>query len=142
MENPDGAQSRIFIIVAVGLVGLLMIGLLSIAGLVIYTRFLAPSPSPTVVAAATFTPTSVPITTPTATSPAVTPGAGEAPTATLVVQPGEETPTPEGGPPTGTPTGEGEIPDTGVGPLEAVVVAVVLLLVILFVRKLRFTGQS
>ena len=47
MENPDGVQSRIFIIVAVGLVGVLMLGILSIAGLVVYTRLLAPSETPT-----------------------------------------------------------------------------------------------
>ena len=63
MANPSGTQSRVFVIVAIGLVGLLMVGLVSIAGLVVYTRFLAPSPSPTVVAEVTGTPQ--PVTTPT-----------------------------------------------------------------------------
>jgi hypothetical protein len=143
MENPDGVQSRIFIIVAIGLVGLLMIGLLSIAGLVVYTRFLAPAASPTTVAVASPTQPSVAGATPTLpAAPGVTP-VGPAPTPTLVVQPaaspapGEATPAP-----TATPTGEEEIPDTGFGPLEAVVGGVILLLIILFVRRLRFTGQT
>jgi hypothetical protein len=149
MENPDGVQSRIFIIVAIGLVGLLMIGLLSIAGLVVYTRFLAPAASPTTVAVASPSPTSVELATPTLpVAPGVTPTVGEVPTATRVVQPaaspapGEETPTPVEGAPTATPVGGEGIPDTGFGPLEAVVGGVVLLVIILFVRRLRFTGQT
>ena len=144
MANRNGTQSRVFIIVAIGLVGLLMVGLLSIAGLVVYTRFLAPSASPTVVAEVTAT--SLPVTTPTATVPSTpvvtaTPG-GPAPTATRVIEEGSVTPAPEGATPTSTPTGGGEMAPTGFGPLEAAVVGVVLLLVILLVRRLRFTGQA
>jgi len=149
MENPNGAQSRIFIIVAIGLVGLLMLGLLSIAGLVVWTRFLAPSETPTVVAEATLPSTPVPgVTATQPPAPVGTPTVGGAPTATRVIEPGAsptaggETPAPEGGSPTATPTGGDGIPDTGFGPLEAVVGGIVLLVVILFVRRLRLTGQT
>lgn len=149
MANPNGTQSRVFVIAAIGLVGLLMVGLLAIAGLVVYTRFIAPSPSPTVVAEATITPGVTP--SPTATKPAspvATPSpGGAAPTATKVIEgatpaPGGQTPGPEEGTPTATPTGGGEMAPTGFGPLEAAVVGVVLLLVILFVRRVRFSAGA
>jgi hypothetical protein len=148
MENPDGAQNRLFVIVAIGLVAVLMIGLLSIAGLVIYTRFLAPAASPTVVAEATLTPTAEAAATPTwSPSPEATRTTGPVPTATRVVsegspQPGEATPTPGGAAATATPGGEDEMAPTGFGPLEALLGGVFLALVILFVRRLRMTGQS
>ncbi len=138
MENPDGAQSRIFIILAISLVGLLIVGLLSIAGLVVYTRFLAPSPTPPVVAVAT--PTQAVTPTATLPPPAVTP-TGEVPTATRVVEPGAS-PTPGAETPTATPVGGDQIPDTGFGPLEAVVGGIILLVLILVVRRLRLTGQT
>ncbi len=138
MANPSGGQSRLFLIVVVGLVGLLMIGLVSIAGLVVYTRFLAPTPPATVVAEATFTPVA------TATSPATvvaspTPS-DEAPTATRVI--GEGSPAPEGPTPTATPKGADELAPTGFGPLEAVLGGVVLLIIILFVRRVRLSGGA
>jgi hypothetical protein len=148
MANPDGAPNRLFTVVAIGLVGLLMIGLLAIAGLVVYTRFLAPTPSPTVVAEATAT--AAPPVTPTAvpSTPVGTPTPSEeAPTPTLVVQEGtttvgDETPSPEGGTPTATPEGGGEMAPTGFGPFGAALGGVVLLLIILFVRRLRLRSQS
>jgi hypothetical protein len=142
MENPDGLQSRIFVIVAISLVGLLMVGIVSIAGLVIYTRILAPSATPPV-AITTPTATQVPGVTATATPVPglVTPTAGEFATATRVIGPGAS-PTPGESAATATPTGQGEIPDTGFGPLEAVVGGIVLLVIILFVRRLRMSGQT
>ncbi|HJX38550.1 MAG TPA: hypothetical protein VJ714_08115 [Anaerolineae bacterium] len=151
MANRSGGQSRqsrLFLIVVVGLVGLLMLGLLSIAGLVVYSRFLAPTGSPTVVAEVT----STPVATATSRSTAVaspTPG-GEGPTATRVVQ--EGTPSPEGptpspggptaspGGPTATPQGGGEMAPTGFGPLEALLGGIVLLIVIVFIRRVRLSG--
>jgi hypothetical protein len=154
MENPDGAQSRIFIIVAIGLVGLLMLGIVSIALLVGYTRIVAPRLRPTVVAITTPTPTQVPGVTATATQPAApvtTPIIGESPTATRVIEPGAS-PTPgEGSPtaipaaevsPTATPAGGAEIPETGFGPLEAVVGGIILVVLILLVRRLRLAGRT
>lgn len=150
MENPDGGQTRVFTIVAIGLVGLLMVGILAIAGLVVYTRFLAPSASPTVVAEAT--PSAEPTSTPTSTvpaSPAATPATpAEAPTATRVVGVGTPaegegaTPTQVTEGATETPEGGGEMAPTGFGPLEAVAGGVVLLVIIVFIRRLRLTGQS
>jgi len=146
MANPSGTQSRVFVIVAIGLVGLLMVGLVSIAGLVVYTRFLAPSTSPTVVAEVTGSPR--PVTTPTlgVPSPPIPTGTagGPAPTATRVlVEGGSPTATPEeGATPSPTPTGGGEMAPTGFGPLEAAVAGIGLLVVILLVRRLRFTRQA
>jgi cytoskeletal protein RodZ len=151
MTSPGGGQSRLFMIVVIGLVGLLMIGLLAIAGLVVYTRFLAPTPPATVVAEATSTPR--PTVAPTATSPSTAVATSTPPeegaTATKVVQEGSPTavvptPTPGGPTPTPTPTAEGggEMAPTGFGPLEALVGGVGLLLVILLVRRLRLSSRT
>jgi hypothetical protein len=144
-----GAQNRLFVIVAVGLVGVLIIGLLSIAALVVYTRFLAPPASPTVVAGATSTPVPEATATPTvAPSPVRTATVGQAPTPTRVIgpaaspQPGEATPTPGEAAPTATPEGGGQIAPTGFGPLEALLGGGFLVVVILFVRRLRMSGQT
>jgi len=144
MANPSGGQSRLFLFVVLGLVGLLMVGLVAIAGLVVYTRFLAPTPSPTTVALVTPSPrATVPAT---ATVPpgvvaTSTPVAG-APTPTRVIQ--EGTPAPEGATPTvtATPQGGGELAPTGFGPLGAVVGGVVLVLIILAVRRLRLSAST
>jgi hypothetical protein len=140
MANPNGGQSRLFLVVVVGLVGLLMIGLVSIAGLVVYTRFIAPTPSATVVAEATSTAEVTATSAPTmAASP--TQGGG-APTATRVIQgsPSPEGPTPSPRPPTATPAGGGEMAPTGFGPLEAFLGGIGLLIVILFIRRVRLSG--
>lgn len=147
MTNPSGGQSRLFMIVVIGLVGLLMIGLVAIAGLVVYTRFLAPTPSPSVVAGATSTPAATVAATATrpSTPAATSTVAGEGPTATRVIQEGSPTAvqTPEGGTatPTVAPEGGGEMAPTGFGPLEALVGGVALLLVILLVRRLRLSSH-
>jgi hypothetical protein len=146
MANPSGGQSRLFMIVVIGLVGLLMIGLVAIAGLVVYSRFLAPTPSPSVVAEATSTPavTVAPTSTRLATPVGTATAAGEGPTATRVIQEGSPTAvqTREA---TATPTvaseGGGEMAPTGFGPLEALVGGVGLLLVILLVRRLRLSSH-
>jgi cytoskeletal protein RodZ len=146
MANPSGGQSRLFLIVVLGLVGLLMVGLLSIAGLVVYTRFLAPTPSPTVVAQVT--PSPEPTAAPTGTSPdavtTATPQEQEAATPTRVIQ--EGSPAPEGATATATrtPTTEGgdEMAPTGFGPMEAFVGGVVLVVIILVVRRLRLSSGT
>jgi hypothetical protein len=147
MTNPSaGGQNRLFLIVVLGLVGLLMLGLVAIAGLVVYTRFVAPGASPTTVAlvtpspqatmaaTATMAPTVMPAGTP-------TPVAG-APTPTRVLQ--EGTPAPEGATPTvtATPQGGGEMAPTGFGPLGAVAGGVALVFVILAVRRLRLRPST
>jgi len=146
MANPSagGGQNRLFLVVVLGLVGLLMVGLVAIAGLVVYTRFVAPGASPTTVALVTPSPratatvatTVVPARTPTTSAGAATP--------TRVVQ--EGTPAPEGATPTvkatATPQGGGELAPTGFGPLGAVAGGVALVLVILAVRRLRLRPST
>jgi len=144
MTESSGGQNRLFLIVVVGLVGLLMIGMVAIAGLVVYTRFLAPAATPTVVAGVT--PSAAPTVAPTATGPpaeAATPTPeGGAATPTLVIQ--EGTPAPEGPTPTAsaTPEGGGEMAPTGFGPLEAVVGGLALVLIILLVRRVRLSSVT
>ncbi len=144
MANPSGGQSRLFLIVVLGLVGLLMVGLLSIAGLVVYTRFLAPTPSTTVVAQVTPSPeiTAAPTSITAAAVSTATPQ-GQAATPTRVIQ--EGSPAPEGATATATrtPTPEGgEMAPTGFGPMEAFVGGLVLVLVILVVRRLRLSSST
>lgn len=148
MAVPSGGQNRLFLAVVLGLVGLLMIGLVAIAGLVVYTRFLAPTPSPTVVAGVTMTPEVT--VAPTATSPAAveaTPTSeAEGATPTRVIQegsPGPEgaTPSPGGTTATATPEGGGEMAPTGFGPLEAMLGGVALVAVILVLRRLRLSSS-
>ncbi|MDH4207884.1 MAG: hypothetical protein OEV76_03325, partial [Anaerolineae bacterium] len=112
MATPSGGQSRLFRIVVVGLVGLLMIGLVSIAGLVVYSRFLAPGASPTVVAETTATTVATATSRPTR----VASPTSAVPTATKVVQegtPAPEGPTPSPKAPTATPQGGGQMAPTG-----------------------------
>jgi len=141
MTDSSGGQNRLFLIVVVGLVGLLMIGMVSIAGLVVYTRFLAPAATPTVVAGVT--PSAAP-TVATATRPPAEVGTPtseqEEPTATRVVQ--EGSPVPEGATPTATPEGGGEMAPTGFGPLEAFVGGLALVLIILLVRRVRLSSGT
>jgi len=143
MTDSSGGQNRLFLIVVVGLVGLLMIGMVSIAGLVVYTRFLAPAATPTVVAGVTPT---APTVAPTATRPpaevATPTPEGGAPTPTRVIQ--EGTPPPEGPTPTATatPEGGGEMAPTGFGPLEAFVGGLALVLIILLVRRVRLSSGT
>ena len=142
MTESSGGQNRLFLIVVVGLVGLLMIGMVAIAGLVVYTRFLAPSATPTVVAGVTPSVAVVPTATrPPAEAATPTPEGGAA-TPTLVIQ--EGTPAPEGPTPTAsaTPEGGGEMAPTGFGPLEAVVGGLALVLIILLVRRVRLSSVT
>jgi hypothetical protein len=143
MASSGGGQSRLFLVVVLGLVGLLMVGLVAIAGLVVYTRFLAPTPSPTTVALVTPSPRATVAATATMPPAVATPTtAVGAPTPTRVLQ--EGTPAPEGATPTvtATPQGGGELAPTGLGPLGAVVGGVVLVLIIVGVRRLRLSAGA
>jgi len=126
-------QNRVFTIIALGLVGLLILGLLGIGGLIIFTRLRGPA-TPTVVAE--LTPTATPTKVPTAT-PTKTPTSVPTPTPTRVATP---SPTPVVTP-TPTPTEEG-VPETGWGPLEGALVGSFLAMLILVSRRLRFAGRS
>lgn len=130
-------QNRVFTMIALGLVGLLILGLLGIGGLIFFTK-LRGLATPTVVAELTPTatptkaPTATPTKAPTATStkvPTATPAPVVTPSPTPVV-----TPTP-------TPTEEG-VPETGWGPLEGALVGSFLAILILVSRRLRFAGRS
>jgi len=119
--------------IALGLVGLLILGLLGIGGFIVFTRLRAPA-TPTVVAE--LTPTGTPAKAPTAT-PTRTPTSVPTPTPTRVVTPSPAplvTPTP-------TPTEEG-VPETGWGPIEGALVGSFLAILILVSRRLRFAGRS
>jgi hypothetical protein len=149
MTDSSGRQNRLFLVVVIGLVGLLMIGMVSIAGLVVYTRFLAPATTPTVVAGVT--PSAAPTLASTATRPpaevATPTSEQEEPTATRVVQEGSPapegaTPSPGGATATATPEGGGEMAPTGFGPLEAFVGGLALVLIILLVRRVRLSSGT
>lgn len=124
-------ENRIFTMIALGLVGLLILGLLGIGGLIFFTRLRGPA-TPTVVAE--LTPTAVPTKVPTAT-PTRTPTSVPTPTPTRAATP---SPTPVVTP---TPTEEG-VPETGGAPLEGALVGSFLAILILVSRRLRFAGRS
>ena len=124
-------QSKVFTMIALGLVGLSILGLLGIGGLIFFTRLRGPA-TPTVVAeltptaTATMAPTNTPTRTPTSV-PTPTPTPVATPSPTPVVTP--------------TPTEEG-VPETGWGPLEGALVGSFLAILILASRWLRFAGRS
>jgi cell division septation protein DedD len=130
-------QNRVFTMIALGLVGLLILGLLGIGGLIFFTR-LRGQATPTVVAE--LTPTAEPTKAPTATptkAPTATPTKAPTATPTPVVTPSPTsavTPTP-------TPTEEG-VPETGWGPLKGALVGSFLAMLILVSRRLRWAGRS
>jgi hypothetical protein len=147
-----GGPNRAFIVIAIGLVGLLVLGLIAVGGIFIIPRlFQAAAPPPTVRLALT-TPTRVPTFTPLPTPTELPPA-----TATLVL--GGATPVaPLGGatsvagtvtattvftgtPGTGTPIGG--LPETGVGEdLLLLAGGVVLVLIIFAARRARATGAA
>ncbi|MDY7039899.1 MAG: hypothetical protein SVX38_03445 [Chloroflexota bacterium] len=144
VEGEEG-RNRLFIIIVIGLAGLLVCGLLGIGG---YMLFIRPSGDQSAVATreavsqratliaqqATSTPTA------TATIPAL-PTALPSPTPTETNTPmptSEATNTPVVQPTaTSTPTWNGGTPDTGVGGLAAVLLAAGLAVLAFFVRKVR-----
>ena len=144
----EGSRNRLFIIIVIGLAGLLACGLLSVGG---YMLFLKPrgdqsavatreavaqratliAQQATATATATATLPALPTAPPTAT-PSPTPG--QAATNTPVVPP---TATPVPGAPTPTPTWGGGTPDTGIGGVVAVLLAAGLAVLVFVVRKVR-----
>lgn len=133
-------QNRIFTMIALGLVGLLILGLLGIGGLIVFTRLRGPA-TPTVVAELTPTatstkaPTATPTKAPTAT-PTRTPTSVPSPTPTRVVTP---SPTPVVTP---TPIPKEGVPVTGWGPLEGALAGSFLGILIFVSRRLRFARRS
>jgi hypothetical protein len=142
-------NNRLFVLIALFLVGLLVLGLLAIGGVVIVgnlnraQRAARPTPTSTL-AIAQVTPTFTSTATPTATNtsqPTVTPTKVVQDTPTLT---GDETatPTPTQMPtpspaPGATPAGEETTPDTGIGGLGALLAAVGLTGILFITRRLR-----
>lgn len=152
MEEETTGQNRLFVILAISLIGLLVLGLVGIGGVFIIRQNLeqqavASRPTPTLVsilpnATATFTPaspkaTNTPMPTPTNT-PVVSGEQGVAAGA-----PQNATPTSKPWP-TRTPVGGAAeagvtnvVPETGIGGLEAVLIAMGLTAVLFVARRLR-----
>lgn len=142
-----GGNNRLFVILAVGLLGLLVLGLMGVGAVVILNRTLREQQ----LAAATATPT-VPVVlqpSPTLTFTPVRPTPTNTPlptaTNTPVVgpttegepgEPGAATPT-KTPVPVGTPVREGEVPDTGLGGFGAFILGTGLAGILFVVRRLR-----
>jgi cytoskeletal protein RodZ len=154
-EETTGGQNRLFMILAVSLIGLLVLGLVGIGGVFIIRQnleqqTLASQPTPTkvlVLPNATATPapavqnaTNTPMPTPTNT-PVVAAGSGGEEAAAS--KGSELTPTPKPWPtrtpvPGATEAGSTDVvPETGIGGLEAILIALGLTAVLLVTRRLR-----
>jgi len=158
----EGGSNRLFVILAVGLAGLIVLGLVAIGGVLILrniknqqelaqvtpvaTPTLAvveqmptPTPPPThtpVPVAPTEPPEPTPTNTP-VVQPTQTPTDSEAATATAQAPPATNTPVP-----VGTPAGGGgdtaqEVPDTGVGGFGLALIALGLVAVLFVSRRMR-----
>jgi hypothetical protein len=138
-----GGPNRLFIVIAVGLVGLLLLGLIAVGGILVIPRiFQTSAPAPTIRVAVTtptrVTPTTAPTSTdtpaPTSTSVIVplvlgSPAAGETVTATATI--------------TGTPGAGGTLPQSGLGEdLLLLAGGVVLVFIIVAARRARATGTA
>lgn len=156
MEEETTGQNRLFVILAISLIGLLVLGLVGIGGVFIIRQNLeqqtvASRPTPTLVsilpnATATFTPASPQATNtpmPTPTNTPVVSGEEGATGGETAGAPREATATSKPWP-TRTPVGGAAeagvtnvVPETGIGGLEAVLIAVGLTAVLFIARRLR-----
>jgi hypothetical protein len=158
-EEEGTGQSRLFVTLAIALIGLLVLGLLGVGAVFIIRQNLsqqtiASQPTPTLLIklpnpTATFTPvpkipTNTPMPTPTNT-PVVAPGSATGQEAAVGGQKPEQgapafkpfaTRTPAPG---GAPAGTAVVPETGFGGLEAVLIAVGLAAVLFIARRLRMS---
>jgi hypothetical protein len=162
VEEENTRQSRLFVILAIALIGLLVLGLLGIGGVFVIRQNLQeqaarsrvvptlslslPEPSPTftpIKPVPTNTPAPTPTNTPVVASnnnPAAEQAAvgngnsgGQPAQDVTLPKPGTRTP---GGAPAATP---GAVPQTGLGALEAVLIAVGLIGVLVVARRLRMS---
>ena len=153
-EEEEGGQNRLFVTLAIALIGLLVLGLLGVGAVFIIRQNIdqqsvAAQPSPTLLIrlpnpTATFTPapkipTNTPMPTPTNT-PVLAPGNGQEAAASKQ----ESSPTPKPLPtrtpvPGGTTAGTAVVPETGFGGLEAVLIAIGLAAVLFIARRLRMS---
>jgi hypothetical protein len=153
-EEEEEGQNRLFVTLAIALIGLLVLGLLGVGAVFIIRQNIdqqsvAAQPSPTLLIrlpnpTATFTPapkipTNTPMPTPTNT-PVLAPGNGQEAAASKQ----ESSPTPKPLPtrapvPSGATAGTAVVPETGFGGLEAVLIAVGLAAVLFIARRLRMS---
>lgn len=149
-ETPFGGegQNRLFIIIAIGLAGLLVLGLMGIGGYVIFSRYRRGAEQVAVAQTAAAATAEAQATAEAPTEPPVPtftpmPTPTVAATNTPVVPPGtpEETrpaPTPVR---TATPRpAEGETPSAGFGGIGAILAGLALAVVLVVVRKVRLAG--
>ena len=141
-----GGPNRLFIVIAIGLVGLLLLGLIAIGGVFLIPRFLGANTQPTLRVSVT-TPTRVNIAqvtsaptdteTPPATSTSVINTPVIVPETAVATSAITATATITG---TGTPTG-GQLPQSGVGDdLLILAGGIVLVLIIVAARRARAPG--
>ncbi len=142
-----GGPNRLFVVLALGLAGLLVLGLIAIGGVLLIPRLLGGAAAPTTVRAAT-TPTRIIVLATLPPSPTVAATETGASTPTLVnAAPGAGTPGAEGtatptvigggGTPstTGTPGAGGALPSTGMGENLLLLAGGVVLVLIAFVAR-------
>ena len=153
-EEEEGGQNRLFVTLAIALIGLLVLGLLGVGAVFIIRQNIdqqsvAAQPSPTLLIrlpnpTATFTPapkipTNTPMPTPTNT-PVLAPGNGQEAAASKQ----ESSPTPKPLPtrtpvPGGATAGTAVVPETRFGVLEAALIAIGLAGVLFIARRLRMS---
>ena len=151
-ETPFGgeSQNRLFIIFAIGLAGLLVLGLMGIGGYVIFSRYRRGAEQVAVAQTAAAATAEVQATAEAPTEPPVPtftpmPTQTVAATNTPVVPP--TTGTPEQTRPAPTPVrtatprpAEGETPSAGFGGIGAILAGLALAVVLVVVRKVRLAG--
>jgi hypothetical protein len=156
-DEEEVGQNRLFVTLAIALIGLLVLGLLGVGAVFIIRQnmdqqTIAAQPSPTLLIrlpnpTATFTPipkipTNTPMPTPTNT-PVVAPGSATGQEA-AVGNKQQDSPTPKPSPtrtpaPAAAPAGTAVVPETGFGGLEAALIAVGLAAVLFVARRLRMS---
>ena len=156
-EEEEEEQSRLFVTLAIALIGLLVLGLLGVGAVFIIRQnmdqqTIAAQPSPTLLIrlpnpTATFTPapkipTNTPMPTPTNT-PVLVPGSNNGQEAATGSKQ-QETPFVKSSPTrtpvaAGAPAGAQVVPETGFGGLEIALIAVGLAAVVFIARRLRMT---
>lgn len=159
-EEEGGHQNRLFVILAVALIGLLVLGLVGIGGVFIVRQNMreqaAAWPTPTLLVrlpnpSATFTPTLLPTNTPAPTptnTPVLAQGSGRGQEAaskqegdsnqTPPTEPTEAPPTPTRTPVAGAaPVGSTMVPETGIGGMGAALIGIGLAGVFFIARRLR-----
>jgi hypothetical protein len=125
-----GGPNRLFVVLAVGLAGLLVLGLVAVGGVLLIPKIINPAPAPAKVAT---TPTRVAQAT---TVPTDTPVPTEAATPTLVGAGSLATPTSDI---SGTPA-SGQLPKSGLGEdLILLSAGIVLVLIVFAARRARTT---